>query len=79
MIKKFGKIFIGIIIGVVFVSLVWYLIQGWNAAPNAGAGVPIIKDDLMSNSAIDEAKSKASVIDYPITVKSRDMGQANPF
>jgi len=79
MIKKFGKIFIGIIIGVIFVSLVWYLIQGWSAAPDAEADVPIIKEDLLSNSAIDQAKEKSSVIEYPITVKSRDIGQANPF
>ena len=79
MTKKAGKVFIGIIVGLIVVGIAWYLIQGLSGAPNTEGQVSLIKDDLLSNQAIDTAKSKASVISFPITVSEKDMGVSNPF
>jgi hypothetical protein len=79
MTKKVGKIFIGIIIGLIAVGVVWYLIEGLRGAPDTEKQVSLIKDDLLSNQAIDTAKSKASVISFPITVSEEDMGVSDPF
>ncbi len=79
MIKKVGKIVIGIIIGVIFVGTVWYIIQGWTEAPEVEEGIPVIQEDLLSNPAIETARSKASVIDFPIRVSEKDVGVAKPF
>lgn len=79
MIKKIGKIVIGIIIGIIFVGTVWYIIQGWTEVPEVEEGIPVIQEDLLSHPAIDTARSKASVIDFPIQAPEKDMGVAKPF
>ena len=79
MVRKFGKIFIGIMIGLIFIGTVWYLVQGWSDTPVVEEQISLIKEDLLSNQAIDMVKSKTSLIKFPINVSKNKMGIAKPF
>ena len=79
MIKKVGKIVIGVLIGLIVIAIAWYLIDSFTQESTKSDQVATIQEDILTSSVIEEVKERRSVIDYPVTVSKNELGKENPF
>jgi len=79
MFKQASRVILGVLVGLILTTLVWYLISGLTTDQDSSSQRTAIKDDLLSNPVINQVKEKLSVISYPVTVGNGELGVKDPF
>ncbi len=79
MFKKISRVVLGVLIGLILITLAWYLVSGLTASQDSQTDVASIKDDLLSNPVVNQVQERLSVVNYPITVSGSEIGVKDPF